>query len=267
MKRLLLIAVLVMGWSFGASADEVDELLDKGERLVSYGKLAAAEKKFRQALALSPGNITVIDALAQVTEFQKKWDDSALFFLSYYYLDRAAIPDPTEGKTKVAELGKKIYHGGTLTLRVTPGDAELFIDGLPVGKGQVVLPTAPDRKYTVTAKLADHHEVEPEVISLSDHEDRDYTIRLRKIIYTGKVKFRLFPPRDVNIYIDGKFVATSKSPIEVVEGRHLICFQKEGFDRWWRAVTIPRGGEVFIEVKLRDTTSLDESCEVLPDDF
>jgi len=267
MKRLLFIAVLVLGWSYSARADEVDNLLDKGERLVSYGKLPAAEKTFRKALALSPRNITVIDALAQVTEFQQKWDDSALFFLSYYYLDRETIPDPTEGKTKVAELGKKIYHAGTLTLRVTPGDAELFIDDLPVGRGQVVLPTAPGRKYTVRAKLADYHEVEPEGLVLSDHEERDYTIRLRKIVYTGKVKFRIFPTGDVKVYVDAKPMDATKSPITVVEGRHLICFQKEGFDRWWRAVTVPRNGEASIEVKLRDTTAPDESCEEMPDDF
>ncbi len=97
-------------------------------------------------------------------------------------------------------------------------------------------------------------------------ETKDLAIKLKKIVYFGKVKLKVLPREEVKIYVDTKYVGTSMEEVEAVEGKRLVCFKKEGFDRWWRYVNVPRNDTFNLEVVLRNQSRPDGECTVWPEE-
>ena len=257
---LVFLVLFVPAMSFG---QDVDSLIAKGEGQVRNGKLAPAYATFKKALELEPRNPKVLNALAQVGAFLELWDESALYYAAYTYLEDAARL--TEETAKGREKSEKgIPKGATLTVRITPSEGEIVVNGLPVGKGTVTLMVAPGKAYTVTSEVEDYHRYE-ETVTLGESETRVLDVGMKKIIYMGTVKLTLFPHSGVKIYVDAKYAGTSEKSLELTEGKHLICFKKDGYDRWWRYVVVPRKDSIDLEANLREASRPDESCEVMPE--
>ncbi len=253
--------------SVAAYSQSLDELVSLGERQVRSGRLAAAEKTFLSILETDPENTLAIEALAQITAFQEKWGESILYHAAYGYLLQHEEFVQEDVRERIEAHSKRIPRRGFLVAAVQPADAVIYINNVPVGQGRVSLPIAPLLQYSVTARREDYHPTTPEVFTTEEGESREVTINLREIIYTGRIQFNLKPQNDVTVYVDGSKVGVSPSTIEVPVGRRLICFKKEGFDRWWRAVTIRRDENFQLDVTLRNTDRPDEPCNYIPDDF
>lgn len=265
--RTVLIALMLAWLPASVMGQTVDELLDKGEKLTRYGKLDGAQRAFEEALQREPGNETAIEALAQVTAFRESWHESVLYWAAFQYLYRTDPAMVGSCQAKIDEYSKRIYKGGQLSIVATPDDATISINGLNVGVGKVSLAVMPGYRYVISASKEDYHKPEEIVFTPGGDETKDVSIRLQPIVYMGTVLLKLYPESGVKVYVDAREVGTSPKDIQVEEGRHLICFSKEGYDRWWRAVTIRRNDTLPLEVKMRDTERPDESCDVMPDDF
>lgn len=266
MRKILVIAILLsLAPATVRAEDEVWDLIDKGQRQVQYGRLKQALDLFKKALKIDPRNENALNASAQVASFLQLSDESVFYYTAYLYIGADYMGDADEVRKA---MGKQIRamksQKATLHIKAVPEDAEIIINGLPLGKGSVDLPVSPEKTYVVKIDYEDYHPYK-QGFKLDAGADKNVTARLKKIIYKGMVKIKVLPSDNVRVFMDTKFMGTSVTEVESVEGKHLMCFEKDGFDRWWRFVTVPRNASVEIEATLRSESRPHEPCNVMPD--
>ena len=72
-------------------------------------------------------------------------------------------------------------------------------------------------------------------------------------------------PDGAEITIDGKFVGTTPSTLQLAPGEHTIVIEKSGFKAWQRTMNVSSGGSVTVEASLDKTPDLlGRSHSVLP---
>jgi len=59
-------------------------------------------------------------------------------------------------------------------------------------------------------------------------------------------------PEAADINVDGKFVGSTPSTIQMPPGEHTISIQKSGFKRWQRTVTVGQAGSITIDATLQN---------------
>lgn len=268
MKRFLiplLIAMLLPLSAFAQEEEDAFALIQRGQKQVERGKLQPALISFRKAIALDPSNGMAVNAAAQVASFLEMPAESAFYYTSYLYLESAFMGD-TEGVRKALQKQASLIHeGATLKAVVVPDEGEIFVNGVPLGRGEFSLAGESGKAYEIAVDVEDYHPYKETVI-MQPGEVKNLAIRMKKIIYFGKVKLKVLPAGDVKVYVDTKYVGKSLDEVETVEGKRLICFKKEGFDRWWRYVNVPRNDAHNMEVMLRNQSRPDENCEVWPEE-
>jgi len=265
MRRTLAIALILVFLPSLSFGDEIWDLIDKGQRQVQRGRLQQAYDTFKKVLELEARNGTAMNALAQISSFLELPDESVLYYASYLYMEADYVGEAEQVKQALAKQERSIKDAAKVTFVVDPTDGEILVNGLPVGKHKVVLTLAAGKDYKVSVDLEDYHPF-AKTYSFEIGQERTIPIHLSKIIYNGKVKLKVIPSGKVKIYVDAKFSGTDLAEVSSVEGRRLLCFKKEGFDRWWRYVTVPRNDSIELEVNLRNQSRPNESCETWPRD-
>jgi tetratricopeptide (TPR) repeat protein len=267
MKRFAIWLVLATLLPLTAQAQDSDAwtLIQKGQGQVERGKLAPALASFRKAIELEPRNGTAINAAAQVASFLELPGDSIFYYTAYLYLEADYMGDAETVKKALAKQATLLENGAMLKATVVPEDGELLVNGVPLGKGGFSLPAESGKPYEIEVQVEDYHPYK-ETIILQAGETKDLAIKLKKIVYFGKVKLKVLPREEVKIYVDTKYVGTSMEEVEAVEGKRLVCFKKEGFDRWWRYVNVPRNDTFNLEVVLRNQSRPDGECTVWPEE-
>jgi tetratricopeptide (TPR) repeat protein len=264
-KILVMVMLLTLAPATVRAEDEAWDLIGKGQRQVQYGRLKQALDLFKKALKLDPRNESAMNASAQVASFLQLADESVFYYTGYLYLGADYMGDADEVR-KAMDKQIRAMKGqkATLHIKALPEDAEIIVNDLPLGKGSVELPVSPEKTYIVKIDYEDYHPYK-QGFKLDAGAEKTVTARLKKIIYKGKVKIKVLPSDNVRVFMDTKFMGTSVMEVEGVEGKHLMCFEKDGFDRWWRYVTVPRNESVEIEATLRSESRPREPCNVMPD--
>jgi tetratricopeptide (TPR) repeat protein len=263
MKRAVLAVLLLCMLPAQVLAEDIDLIIEKGLKQVQRGNLKGAYATFKEALVQDNRNARAAHALAQVSSFLELPDDAVFYYTAYLYLEADYLTDAEEILKARTKQERAMYKPATLKVQVEPADAEVTVDGIPMGKGTFELKVASNRDYVLESSYTDYENHKSSVI-LQPGEVKSVAIRLDKIIYKGKIKIKVLPSDSVKVFVDTKVAGISVKEIDTTEGKHLICFKKEGFDRWWRYVTVPRQGTVELEAKLREQSRPDESCEVFP---
>jgi hypothetical protein len=268
MKRFLiplLIALLLPVASFAQEAEDAYALIQQGQKQVERGKLEPALISFRKAIALEPSNGMAINAAAQVASFLELPGESAFYYTAYLYMEADYMGDAEGVRKALQKQASLIHQGATLKATVVPDDGEIVVNGVTLGRGSFSLAAESAKAYEIEVDVEDYHPYKETVI-LQPGEVKTLSIRMKKIIYFGKVKMKVLPGADVKVYVDTKYVGTSLDEVETVEGKRLVCFKKEGFDRWWRYVNVPRNDTHNMEVMLRNQSRPDENCGVWPEE-
>ncbi len=263
MKRAILALLLLCMLPAQVLAEDIDLIIEKGLKQVQRGNLKGAYSTFKEALAQDPRNGRAAHALAQVSSFLEQPDEAVFFYTAYLYLEADYLSDTEEILKARSKQERAMYKPATLKVEVEPAEAEVTVDGIAMGKGTFELRVASNRDYTLESSFTDYQNHKSSV-NLQPGEVKTVTIRLEKIIYQGKIKIKILPSDSIKVFVDTKMLGTSLKEVDATEGKHLVCFKKEGFDRWWRYVTVPREGTVELEAKLREQSRPDESCEVWP---
>jgi diacylglycerol kinase family enzyme len=60
-------------------------------------------------------------------------------------------------------------------------------------------------------------------------------------------------PDGAEITVDGKFVGTTPSTVQMLPGEHTIVIDKSGFKSWQRTITVTAGGAINLEASLDKT--------------
>ena len=266
MRRILVIIMLLtLAPATVYAQEEAWDLIDKGQRQVQYGRLQQALDLFKKALKIDPRNETAMNAAAQVASFLEFSDESVFFYTAYLYVGADYMGDAEEVKKAMQKQIRAMkQEKAILRIKCVPVDAEIVVNGLPLGKGSVELPVSPEKTYVVKVDYEDYHPFK-QGFQLEAGAEKSVSARLTKIIYKGKVKIKVLPADNVRIFLDTKFMGTSVSEVEAVEGKRLICLEKDGFDRWWRYVTVPRNDSVDLDASMRSESRPKEPCNVWPD--
>jgi tetratricopeptide (TPR) repeat protein len=267
MRRLALLFLLLLALPSTAAAQEEDPwtLIEKGQRQVERGQLQGALVSFKKALSIDPRSGMAMNAAAQVASFLELPAESAFFYTAYLYAEGEFLGDADAVRKALAKQTSDIRDGGVLKAEVVPAEGEILVNGIPMGRGKFTLPVESGKAYELSVTVEDYHPY-TESVMVQPGEEKVHAIRLKKIIYNGKVKIKILPGEEVGVYLDTKYVGKSVAEVEAVEGKRLLCFKKDGFDRWWRYVNVPRNDSVSLEVTLRSQSRPDESCEVWPEE-
>jgi alkyl sulfatase BDS1-like metallo-beta-lactamase superfamily hydrolase len=264
MKRIAVLAFLLLLPGL-ASAQTVDELIVKGQRQVQAGNLPAAYATFKKAIDMEPRHHVALNAAAQVASFLNYHDESVFYYISYLYVQGEYLSGTEEIKKAMDKQMRAMYKPATLNVTVDPLEAEILVNGLAMGRGTLELPASSEKTYEISVEVTDYVPYK-KTFSVSQSEEKTVNIRLEKIIYKGKVAIKILPSSDgVEVFSDTKKLGVGLAEVSLTEGKHLLCFRKAGFDRWWRYVTVPRNETFQLDLMLREQSRPDESCEVWPD--
>jgi hypothetical protein len=266
MRRAFVIALIVLSLPSLAWAQDVDSLIRKGERQVGHGNLEAAHKTFIKVLKEEPDNSTAISALAQIASFLKNHHESVFWYTVYLYVEASYSGETEDIKELIEKEAGQISNPGELTVNVTPSYAELRMNGSRVGKGSVTLKTIGGSEFMVEVEAEDFHS-DKRKITVQSTETKVVNINLKKIIYKGMLEIKTLPKKGVDVYVDTKKLGKDVRKVKLTEGKHLVCFKKKGYDRWWRYVTVQRDSSTFLESNMREQTRPDEPCTVTPDEY
>ena len=218
--------------------ESVDDMLNKAQRYAESGRLKAGLKLYKMVLEQEPTNEAALYSLVILSEVVQEFGDVALYGTAYLYSAETDL-DKEEVTEKIAAAEASMAHPGRLRIKVYPAQAEITVNGVPVGKGEAELAAQVSTAYVVKATMTDYVAWEEELRVESD-EEKAITKRLEKIIYKGTLSVKIIPDGAVDVFVDTRKVGTDTLKLKLVEGKRLVRFKKEGWDRWWRYVDIPR---------------------------
>ena len=244
--------------------ESVDDMLNKAQRYAESGRLKAGLKLYKAVLEQEPTNEAALYSLVILSEVVQEFGDVVLYGTAYLYAAETDL-DKEEIIEKVAAAEASMTHPGRLRIKVYPAQAEITVNGVPLGKGQVEMAAQVAWAYLVKATMTDYVSWEEELRVESD-EEKSITKRLEKIIYKGTLAIKIIPDGEVDVFVDTRKVGTDTMKLKLVEGKRLVCFKKEGWDRWWRYVDVPRNEKIELDVQLEQSGEMDGPCNVWPTD-
>ena len=139
-----------------------------------------------------------------------------------------------------------------VTFELEPKGTEITLNYVPVGESFKDTINLYPGKYTVLGTYYGHHTFK-KVIEVKE-QPMKVRGRLDKVITYGKLEIKTQPEAGITVYVDRKKVGvTPIKPLKLRSGRHYIRFEKEGFDRWHRYVTIENDGAHLLEPVMERT--------------
>lgn len=162
--------------------------------------------------------------------------------------------DRLNAMVKKAEknLRRARFSAVPVTFNIEPKGTEITLNHVPIGesfKGPLNLYAG---KYTLRGSYYGHHLFK----KVFEVKDQPLTVRgsLEKVITYGKLEIKTQPAEGITVYVDRKKVGvTPIKPLKLRSGRHYVRFEKEGFDRWHRYVTIENDGVHLLEPVMERT--------------
>lgn len=235
----------------GAAAKAAKDAGEAGERFyelgVRYtrsGKYERALEMFRKALPARRHGSDIYYNLVAVAEPLKRWNLVNLYALGFLYHE----PDTKDAKVIAGKRAKAVRAArragakapSSVHLAIQPADAEVWVNGVPVGHtGKATVPLLPGR-YTFHVELEDYIPWDKEV-DVPGVDPVEVTGQVQRMKLYGALKVETSPPDGVEVFVDERSVGkTPLEPVKLLVGRHLIRFALPGWDRWVRYVTIER---------------------------
>lgn len=252
--------------SLPAAAQEspqIEDMLTRAAKLVNSGNLQKGTQLYKDVLAQSPENVNALYSLVQLADAVQDFYDVVLYGKAYLALAVDDIDLP-EIQKKVERATEKLVNPGKLRIQVYPDGATIKLNGLLMGKGNLDICLRPQTTFTLEAAYPDHVVFNSD-ITLALGDDKLISKRLEKITYFGDLEIKLKPAiTGVDVYVDAAKAGTDLFQHKLVEGKHLICFSRPGYDRWWRYVEIPRNDKFALDVELFETSEPEKPCNVMP---
>ncbi len=215
-----------------------------GVRYTRSGKYERALEMFLKALPSRRHGSDIYYNLVAVAEPLKRWDLVNLYALGFLYHE----PDTKDAKVIARKRAKAVRAArragakapSAVHLAIEPADAEVWVNGVPVGHtGKATVPLLPGR-YEIHVELEDYLPWDKE-IEVPGIEPVEVTGQVERMKLYGSLQVFPSPKDGVEVFVDEKSVGkTPMGPVKLLVGRHLIRFALPGWDRWVRYVTIER---------------------------
>lgn len=257
---LLALAGLFLSSSIAAawepSADDIERAqkhMRNGYSWVKAKKYAAAAKEYRKGLDLLPGDM---DLLYNLVAMSKATGDCRAVIIYGTAFSGVAGRSKEMGEIRsdmdacAERLGGQV---GRLELTGAPVRADVWVDGVFMGKAPLKDMTLPAGDVEVRVSAEDHDDWFGSATVVAD-DTAQVTAAPVARVYTGYLKVKTEPAEGVSVYVDERLVGvTPLGPIALDTGRVLVRFELAGWDRWVRYVTIERDATEELEATLERT--------------
>lgn len=140
------------------------------------------------------------------------------------YLEMVILTGNWRGGGRLIPVGED--EAKTALLKLKPSDEQ--------SKVAVADSTGPSQRQEPTP--ADNPQVEPEAESGVPMQPANVTVKST--------------PQGADIDVDGKFMGSTPSTIQLSPGEHLVSVEKEGMRPWQRTMTVTAGGSITIDATL-----------------
>ncbi|MGM0574842.1 MAG: PEGA domain-containing protein [Myxococcota bacterium] len=261
----LMVGIPVAGFdapiAAAAEGDEAQAGAKYYERAVRYVRARKYDKAlewFEKALPHRNETSDIFYNLVNVAEAVKDWEKVYLYAVGFLYLepDTADADDIRAKKDKAARvLGRRDRAPVAVTFDVKPRGVQVLVDHVPVVRSARKPVELIPGEYTATADKPDHHPWE-KTFEVVAGAPREVEGEVKPMIFHGKLKVVTHPAEGVKVYVDDEYVGTTPlDPIELETRKYLIRFEKEGWDKWIRYVTIQKEETFVLEPHLERTVN------------
>lgn len=141
---------------------------------------------------------------------------------------------------------------GTLAVRSSPSDAEVYVDGEFVGYSPVNFGTRPGRHEVRVERQG--YETFRQTVNLRPGSTTSVDARLSQVNRTGRVSFES-QPQGAEVYVDGRFVGTTPTrSVEFQPGSYEARFQLSGYQDSFTRFEVRAGQSQTVSTSLRGTS-------------
>ncbi len=234
-----------------------ERFYELGVRYTRSGRYERALEMFQKALPSRRHGSDIYYNLVAVAEPLKRWDLVNLYALGFLYHE----PDTKDAKVIAGKRARAVRAArrrgakapSAVHMAIQPTDAEVWVDGVPVGHtGKATVPLLPGR-YKVHVELEDYLPWDRE-IDVPGVDPVEVTGQVERMKLYGALEVHTSPKDGVEVFVDERSVGkTPLEPVKLLVGRHLIRFALPGWDRWVRYVTIERDATFELRPTLEKT--------------
>ncbi len=229
---------------------------NKAVRLTRSGRAGAALELYERALPHMNYSSDIFYNLVHVCDAAKRWDKVVKYAQGFMHLEPGS-GDAKEISSKMRAALKRLERTGRVPVAVvfdvTPERTEVFVDQVPVASNKVTEVLLFPGEHVARAEKLEHHPWEQRFVV---EHGKPQTIKgaLEKKVYMGSLKIVTDPPEGVEVFIDDELVGvTPLEPLKLRTLKYLVRFDKPGYDRWIRYVTIDKDQEYELKPVLERT--------------
>lgn len=225
-------------------------------RSLKRRKFKRAIAAFERALPHYNSSSDIFYNLVTACDGAKNYRKTVLYGAGFNYLEPTSEDGPSvnekvkKAQDQLRKLNAKISK---VSFDIKPLGAEVSVNHVPVGlsgRGSTFLYAG---SYTVRSNYYDHH---PTLRSILVKEGEPLVVKatMERIITHGTLVIKSTPAKGVTVYVDKKKVGvTPLKPLTLRSGEHYVRFEKKGWDRWHRYVTIDNDRKLEVEATLERT--------------
>jgi len=125
---------------------------------------------------------------------------------------------------------------------------------IPVGEDDAktaLLKLKPSDEKEIVAASATSTAPSPQQESPADNVQTDARVDSNASMQPANVTVKS-TPQGADINVDGKFMGSTPSTIQLPPGEHLVSVEKEGLKPWQRTMTVSAGGNITIDATLEN---------------
>jgi tetratricopeptide (TPR) repeat protein len=241
-----------------ASAEDYLGAFLRGAKLAKQRNYPKALEAFQDAIRLDP---TQVDAYLNAGNIAKHLDKCREVLLHYRGLLYLSPGDPDAKSAKAAIAACEAKGAGTLIVKTSSLADAADVTGVEVtlADGLVGRTPVPDLKLapgTYRMELT-HPDFEPvtEDVTITAGATTEVKRDLKKKLLYGALEVKTEPADGVVVYIDDVQVGVTplKEKLKLETKKYLVRFEKPGYDRWIRNVTIQRDRTTTVSATLEPT--------------
>jgi hypothetical protein len=243
-----------------ALAAQGDDAFAAGERYFKQAvkhlrarRFERAVEMFEKALPTRGETSDIFFNLVAAAEGAQLWGKVHLYAQGFLFLE----PDTADARAirrkmkRAAREAQRLKQApAPVRFVVEPAGAPVHVGGVPVARGGGPPVALVPGAYEVTI-AAPEYEPYRSRLEVAAGEPVEVSVTLVKMLYYGTLVVAPRPAEGVAVFLDDKPVGTTPlEPLKLQTNRYLVRFDKPGFDRWHRYVTIVRDQTVTLEPAL-----------------
>lgn len=248
---MALLAVLVFGLGSPAFAQDTLSRFQRAQSSAEAGGWTRARMIFEEIALEDPNLPEAAWNAAFLARKTEQWEICAMYYR--FYLSRVPeASDKDETESALVYCERKVENGGSIDVRATPDDAQIFVDGLPLAQGTLerLVLSAGTHRLRVERLNYDTYE---ENIQVTSGVNREFPVNLRETVYQGTLVLHV-DQEGASVRIDGREIGMTPLPEDGVKERAkkkvLLTVDKEGFHRWQRYITLQPDSEYELDIRL-----------------